>query len=161
MNSLAIVSGAAKGIGRACVEAFLRRDWNVVALDYDEAVRSIFSSERNVTPVIADISSVTQIEQELCSLNVAAMALVNAAGVFPPTSLAMVSVEQYRRIFDVNVLGTLFLSQAVSRNMPPGGSIINLSSINAFIPRADQIVYAATKAAVVSLTRSMAADLAP
>ena len=160
MQSLALISGAAKGIGKACVEAFLKRGWRVAALDLDEQVRLAFSNDTDVIPIVADVSNVTQLENELRYLEQPAAALVNAAGIFPPTSLATVSAEQYRRIFEVNVLGTLLLSQAASRHMVPGGCIINLSSINAFLPRSDQIIYAASKAAITSLTRSMAADLA-
>jgi 3-oxoacyl-[acyl-carrier protein] reductase len=160
-GSLAIVTGAAKGIGRACVDALVANGWKVGALDRDEEIRTIFSSTGNVTPLVADITDPVALQTELNRLPLAAAALVNAAGVFPPTSLATFDVEQYRRIFDVNVLGTMLVSQLVSRGMPEGGAIINLSSINGFVPRSDQLIYAATKAAIVSLTRSMAADLAP
>jgi 3-oxoacyl-[acyl-carrier protein] reductase len=160
-TSLAIVSGAAKGIGHACVEAFAGAGWHVGALDHDEAVRRTFASAERVTPLVADVTDLAALQTELARLPSSATALVNAAGIFPPTSLATFRVEQYRRIFDVNVLGTLLLSQLVSRGMVDGGAIVNLASINAFVPRADQLIYAATKAAIVSLTRSMAEDLAP
>jgi len=161
INSLAIVSGAAKGIGHACVKAFVTQGWQVGALDQDETVRTTFASEKGVTPLVADVTDPVALQTELDRLPSSAAALVNAAGIFPPTSLATFEIEQYRRIFDVNVLGTLLLSQLVSRRMTDGGVIVNLSSINAFVPRADQLIYAATKAAIVSLTRSMASDLAP
>lgn len=160
MKSVAIVSGAAKGIGKACVDAFLKRGWRVGALDRDEAILSAFASEEDVIPLLADVADRDALQAELQRLQSPVSALVNAAGVFPPTSLATLDVDQYRRIFDVNVLGTLLLSQAISRTMPEGGCIVNLSSTNAYVPRADQIVYAASKAAIGSLTRSMAADLA-
>lgn len=160
-SSLAIVTGAAKGIGRACVDAFVANGWRVGALDRDDAVRTTFSSMSDVTPLVADITDPTELQAELDRLSSSATALVNAAGVFPPSSLSTFDVEQYRRIFDVNVLGTLLASRIVSREMPEGGVIINLSSVNAFVPRPDQLIFAATKAAIVSLTRSMAADLAP
>jgi 3-oxoacyl-[acyl-carrier protein] reductase len=160
-SSLAIVTGAAKGIGRACVEALVANGWHVVALDRDEAVRATFASAESVTPLVADITDSVVLEAALAQLPSPAKALVNAAGVFPPTSLSTFDVATYRRIFDINVLGTLLISQLVSREMPDGGAIINFSSINAFIPRSDQLIYAATKAAIVSLTRSMAVDLAP
>lgn len=160
-SSLAIVTGAAKGIGRACVEALVASGWRVGALDRDEAVRTTFASTGNVTPLVADITDPAAFQAELDRLPSSAAALVNAAGIFPPTSLATFDIEQYRRIFDVNVLGTMLATQLVSRGMPEGGVIVNLASVNAFVPRPDQLIYAATKAAIVSLTRSMAADLAP
>jgi 3-oxoacyl-[acyl-carrier protein] reductase len=159
-SPLAIVTGAAKGIGHACVEAFLEKGWRVAALDRDDAVRQAFSTDR-VIPLVADITDRIALEAAFGALPAPAAALVNAAGIFPPTSLSSFDVEQYRRIFDVNVLGTLLASQLASRDMDRGGVIVNLSSVNAFVPRADQLIYAATKAALLSLTRSMAADLAP
>lgn len=158
---LAIVSGAARGIGRACVEIFVAQGWQVGALDQDETVRTVFAQNERAIPLVADVTDPIALQAELDRLPSPAAAVINAAGVFPPTSLSDFQIEQYRQVFDVNVLGTLLLSQLVSRSMTDGGLIVNLSSINAFVPRPDQLLYAATKAAIVSLTRSMAADLAP
>ncbi|MEZ2223402.1 SDR family NAD(P)-dependent oxidoreductase [Rhizobium sp. RCC_161_2] len=153
------LSGAAKGIGKACVEAFVKRGWRVAALDRDEAILATFTSKKQVTSLVADVANPASIAVELGRFDTPATALVNAAGLFPPTSLATLEVERYRHIFDVNVLGTLLLSQLASRDMVDGGAIVNFASTNAFVPRADQIIYAATKASAVSLTRSMAVDL--
>ncbi|RAX37727.1 SDR family NAD(P)-dependent oxidoreductase [Rhizobium tropici] len=158
---LAIVSGAARGIGRACVEIFVAQGWQVGALDQDETVRTALAQNERAIPLVADVTDPIALQAELDRLPSPAAAVINAAGVFPPTSLSDFQIEQYRQVFDVNVLGTLLLSQLVSRSMTDGGLIVNLSSINAFVPRPDQLLYAATKAAIVSLTRSMAADLAP
>jgi 3-oxoacyl-[acyl-carrier protein] reductase len=160
-SRLAVVSGAAKGIGKACVDVFVKQGWRVVALDLDENVRSVFAAESLVTSVVVNVTDNNALAGELKKIKRTPVhALVNAAGIFPPTSLSTFEVEEYRRIFDVNVLGTLLLSKLASQDMPRGGAIVNCASINAFIPRADQIIYAATKAATVSITRSMAADLA-
>jgi 3-oxoacyl-[acyl-carrier protein] reductase len=159
-NHLIVVSGAAKGIGKASVEVFAGHGWKVLAIDRDDAIRTIFASTQDVTPVVADVTDPVALAQLFEHFNSPARALVNAAGIFPPTSLSSLTVEQYRRIFDVNVLGTLLLSQMVGRNLLDGGSIINFASTNAYIPRPDQLIYAATKAAIVSVTRSMAADFA-
>lgn len=154
-----VVSGAARGIGRACVEVFSDRGWRVVAMDNDDTIRTVFPSP-SVLPLVVDISDAAALASAWEIIDTPINALINAAGVFPPTTLEDMTVDQYRRIFDVNVLGTLLLSQMASRDMVEGGAIVNLSSINGFLARADQIIYAATKAAVLSLTRSMAADLA-
>lgn len=125
----------------------------------DTIVKNFLSSD--IAPLVVDISDADALALAWKSVDAPVSALVNAAGVFPPSTLARMTVDQYRKIFDVNVLGTLLLSQLASRDMVEGGAIVNLSSINGFLARADQILYAATKAAVLSLTRSMAADLAP
>lgn len=160
IRPVAVVSGAAKGIGRACVEAFSNRGWRVFAIDLDDTMSTIFPSS-DIVPLAFDISDADALASAWKSVDAPVSALVNSAGVFPPTTLAQMTLDQYRKIFDVNVLGTLLLSQLASRDMVEGGAIVNLSSINGFLARADQILYAATKAAVLSLTRSMAADLAP
>jgi 3-oxoacyl-[acyl-carrier protein] reductase len=81
----------------------------VGALDRDESVRAAFASAEAVTPLVADVPDPVALEAELERLSSPATALINAAGIVPPTSLATFGVEQYRRMFDVNVLGTLLL----------------------------------------------------
>ena len=88
-------------------------------------------------------------------------ALVNAAGIYPPTTLETATVELYRRTFDVNVLGTILVTQATAPHMREGAAIVNFASIDAFVPSPGQLVYCASKAAVVALTRSLALELAP
>jgi Dehydrogenases with different specificities (related to short-chain alcohol dehydrogenases) len=83
--------------------------------------------------------------------------------VYPPTSLDEHTEDQYSLIFDVNVLGTLNVAAeaiAVFRRFGTKGAIMNFASVDAFTPKPAQILYAASKAAVVSLTRSLAATVA-
>jgi 3-oxoacyl-[acyl-carrier protein] reductase len=160
-TSLVVISGAAKGIGRACAEAFLATGWHVAALDHDAERLSTFAAEaRNVIPIVTDVTDPASVDAVRSRLTQPARVLVNAAGVYPLSSLAPADVATYRRIFDINVLGTVLLSQAIARTMPAGSAIINFASINAFMAKPEQLLYSAAKAAVVSLTRSMAADLA-
>jgi len=89
-------------------------------------------------------------------------AVVNAAGIYSPTTLADYEEATYRRIFDVNVLGTL---NVIAETVPAlraagGGSVVNFASIDAFAVSSGQLPYSASKAAVVSLTRSLANELA-
>jgi 3-oxoacyl-[acyl-carrier protein] reductase len=90
-------------------------------------------------------------------------AVLNVAGIYPPTTLEDVSVERYRAIFDTNVLGTLNViaeSVAVMRSQSGRGAIVNFASVDAFAVSRGQLIYSAAKAAVVSLTRSLALELA-
>ena len=158
---LVVISGVAKGIGRACAEAFLVTGWHVAALDYDaESLSTFAAGKSNVSPIVTDVADPASVEAATRQLTQPARALVNAAGIFPLSSLATADVATYRRIFDINVLGTVLLSQAIARTMPAGGAIVHFASINAFMAKPDQLLYNASKAAVVSLTRGMAADLA-
>ena len=89
--------------------------------------------------------------------------VVNAAGIYPTSTLADYSEDTYRRIFDVYVLGTLNVTAAavpLMRAHGSGGAIVNFASIDAFAVSQGQLVYSASKAAVVSITRSLAIELA-
>lgn len=89
-------------------------------------------------------------------------AVVNAAGIYPPSTLADFTEAAYRHIFDVNVLGTLnVIAAAVPLlRVAGGGAIVNFASVDAFAVSPGQLLYSASKAAVVSLTRTLALELA-
>ena len=90
-------------------------------------------------------------------------AVVNAAGIYPTSTLADFTEDGYRRIFDVNVLGTLNVTAAavpLIRSHGGGGAVVNFASIDAFAVSRGQLVYSASKAAIVSITRSLAIELA-
>jgi 3-oxoacyl-[acyl-carrier protein] reductase len=156
--SLAIVTGAASGMGRACAERFAAEGWSVAGLDLAPAdLGSVRGLPVDVTDPRAVGAAVAQAVDELG----APSAVVNAAGIYPPTTLETATVELYRRTFDVNVLGTILVTQAAAPHMADGGAIVNFASIDAFVPSQGQLVYCASKAAVVALTRSLALELAP
>ena len=88
--------------------------------------------------------------------------LVNNAGVFQFAPLEAVTVEEFNRQFGINVLGTILATQeAVSHFGPKGGSVINISSVVSTNAMPNSVVYSATKSAVDSVTRVLAAELGP
>jgi 3-oxoacyl-[acyl-carrier protein] reductase len=88
--------------------------------------------------------------------------LVNNAGVYEFSPIEEATVEQYHKMFDLNVLGVLLATrEAVKHFGPEGGSIINISSVAATSNLPNSSVYSATKAAVDSFTRTLAAELGP
>jgi 3-oxoacyl-[acyl-carrier protein] reductase len=156
--SVAVVTGAASGMGRACVERFVAEGWSVAGLDLAPAMPDgALGLAVDITDAAAVAGAVARVVEELGP----PAALVNAAGIYPPTTLATATVALYRRTFDVNVLGTILVTQAVAPHMSGGGAIVNFASIDAFVPSPGQLVYCASKAAVVALTRSLALELAP
>lgn len=102
---------------------------------------------------------VPQVEEALGPVDI----LVNCHGVCVTQPMEEIDEAGWRRTFDVNLESTFFLLQAAANSMKlrGAGAIVNLASNSAFLPRPEQVDYAATKAAIVSLTRSAAAALGP
>jgi 3-oxoacyl-[acyl-carrier protein] reductase len=87
--------------------------------------------------------------------------VANVAGVYPPSTLTDFTEDLYRRVFDVNVLGVLNVVAEAIEHMPTGGAIVNFASVDAFTVSPGQLLYGASKAAVVMLTKELALELAP
>jgi 3-oxoacyl-[acyl-carrier protein] reductase len=154
-----IVTGGASGMGRATAERFAAEGWAVTSIDL-----APFTGAEAVHAIGADVTDAVAVGHAVAAAvteHGAPSALVNAAGIYPPSTLATATTELYRRTFDVNVLGTLLVTQAVAPTMAGGGAIVNFASVDAFVPSPGQLVYCATKAAIVALTRSLALELAP
>ena len=167
-QSRVVVTGAASGMGRATAGLFLAEGWTVVALDRDEAALDAAAADLasdRLLAVAVDVTDRAGLETALDQLpgGVPLRAVVNAAGIYPPTTLADFTEAAYRRIFDVNVLGTLNVCAVTAPRLRAagGGAIVNFASVDALAVSPGQLVYSASKAAVISITRSLAAELAP
>ncbi|WP_240436505.1 SDR family NAD(P)-dependent oxidoreductase [Streptomyces sporangiiformans] len=156
------MTGAASGMGRAVAERFLAEGWSVLGLDRDTTALDKAAAELGAAfrPVPVDITDRAAVATALGSPE-HLRAVVNAAGIYPPTLLVTYDEAAYRRIFDVNVLGTLNVTaEAVpALRTAGGGSVVNFASIDAFAVSPGQLLYSASKAAVVCLTRSLAQEL--
>jgi len=161
----AIVTGATSGIGRATVLAFLAEGARVVGIGRDTVSLGALeaASPGRFTGIAADLADLREAEDATAH----AMAhlgrvhvLVNDAGVGVRANLAETSDEQYQRMFDVNVRATFVTCRALIPHMVAegGGVIVNVASSLALKAARDRAIYAATKAAVVALTRSIAVD---
>jgi len=84
--------------------------------------------------------------------------LANIAGVYPPSTLTDFTEDLYRHVFDVNVLGVLNVIAEAIEHMPAGGSIVNFVSVDAFTVSPGQLLYGASKAAVMMLTKELALE---
>lgn len=162
----AVVTGAASGMGRACAQLLAARGWTVGLVDIDEpALKDLAdSSETTMTAWPADVTNTGQVNAAIDGFADAAgplSACVNAAGVYPPSTFESADESLYRRIFDINVWGTIAVSQAaVARFDLAGGAIVNFASADAYVAKPAQLLYSASKAAVVHLTRTLAVSLA-
>ena len=167
MADVAIVTGAASGMGKATAELFAKNGWTVVGVDVARDALEEMASRLpdRLVPAVADVTDLAAVDRAARVAGDAGevRACVNAAGVFPPTSLQDYDVERYRRIFDINVLGIVNVTAAAAPliRQAGGGAIVNFASVDAFEACPDQLLYSASKAAVVSLTKSTALALAP
>ena len=157
----AVVTGAASGIGQAVVFKLLREGASVLAVDINEA---------GLAPVVAEggEACVASVADELGRATIAAAAgaeidyLVNAAGILFVRSIWEVGLEEWKRLYAVNVEGTFFTIQALGQRIRSGGAVVNLSSSSAKLSGTVEVTpYSSSKAAVVGLTRSWAYVLAP
>jgi NAD(P)-dependent dehydrogenase (short-subunit alcohol dehydrogenase family) len=157
----AVVTGAASGIGQAVVMRLLAEGASVLAVDINEA---------GMAPVAAAGAEVcvASVADPDGRARIAAAAgpeldyLVNAAGVLFVRSIWEVSLEEWRRLYAVNVEGTFFLCQALGQRIRPGGAIVNLSSSSAKLATTVEVTpYSSSKACVLGITRSFAYVLAP
>ena len=157
-----VVTGAASGMGAAVAELYGDRGWRVVGVDRDTAALETTGPAYPCTAVAADVRDRKGLTAALApAIGDGVDVLVNAAGIYPTSSLAGFDEQLYRDIFDVNVLGTLNVTAVVAEHLRPGGAVVNFASVDAFAYSAEQLLYSASKAAVVSLTKSLAIELAP
>jgi 3-oxoacyl-[acyl-carrier protein] reductase len=170
-GKVAVVTGASKGIG-ASIAKHLAAEGAAVVVNYasskegaDRVVGEIAGKGGKAVAVQADLAKPADV-QRLFSEAKAKFGkvdvLVNNAGVYEFLPLEEVTVEHFRRQFDLNVLGLILATQEAAKQFgPEGGSIINISSVAATSAPARGSVYSATKAAVDAVTRSLAKELGP
>lgn len=155
-----VVTGAASGIGRATALRFAAGGDDVVAVDRDEEGLRALADEvpvRSQRVDLADAASRQELADSIEHLDV----LVNAAGVIRMTPIAEVTVEEWRLIHTVNAEAVFFLCQQLGPRLRDGGSVVNVSSTAAKTGSTlEAATYAASKAAVLSLTRAFAFHLA-
>lgn len=162
----ALITGGARGIGRAISEALAGEGARVAVADLleDEARDTAqgiggLGLSMDVTDIASIRAGVAATEEKFGGIDI----LVNNAGIFNMAPIEEVTPEDYRRQYDVNVGGTIFTCQAVVPGMKKrgtGGAIINFSSQAGRRGEPNITVYCSTKAAVISITQSLALELA-
>jgi NAD(P)-dependent dehydrogenase (short-subunit alcohol dehydrogenase family) len=168
-DKVAVITGAAAGIGAATAELFAEEGARVVLLDKDTegetVARRIAARGGTARFVAADISREDDVRAALAAAERTyggVDTLVNNAAVFLFKGVDA-TPQDWHRILDVNVVGTSLCTRYAVESMKRrgGGAIVNLGSISSFVAQPQFMTYNATKAAIVSMTRCMALDLAP
>lgn len=171
-KKIALVTGASRGIGRACAIALGKKGYTVI-VNYnsnEEAANEVCNIIREAgseaKSVRADVSNLTEVKnmvrdiaKEFGHIDV----LVNNAGIVKDEYVLMMSPDTIDKCLDLNIKGYMYCSQQVALKMfsKKKGSIVNVSSVSSKLAVAGQSVYSATKGAVNSMTATMAKELAP
>lgn len=171
---VAVVTGAARGMGACFARGLANQGVHVIGVDLDQdTLEKSFDLARqdgsllaggtgSLTAMRCDVSdrdSVFKVAADTRARFGRLDIWISNAGIFPQTPITGVTPDEVERTFGVNVDGVIFGAQAAAENMPDGGVIINMASVAAFRVRPGRPIYAATKAAVHNLTQSMAVEL--
>ncbi|NOD62942.1 MULTISPECIES: SDR family NAD(P)-dependent oxidoreductase [unclassified Ruegeria] len=162
MDKVALITGGARGIGRAIVED-LGRDhkiaftWLNSAPDLDVLDGDVLAIRSDLTQQDQPTRVIDQVIAQFGRLDV----IVNNAGLVRPTPKEAFNLQDHRDILDLNLLAPVALLTAALPHLQAGASIVNISSMNATLPPRDAATYGASKAALNLWTRAMAKELGP
>ena len=168
---LAVVTGGAHGIGACCVQAFLNAGYAVAVLDLNAETGEAFvkglgrpeTELRFYSINVADPASVSAVFDKIVKDFGRLDVLVNNAGVIRDTYMMLMSDKDWDRVIETNLKGTFYCCRAALRPMvgKRRGRIINMVSPSAITGRAGQTNYSASKGGIISLTKSLAREVAP
>jgi NAD(P)-dependent dehydrogenase (short-subunit alcohol dehydrogenase family) len=160
MSGTAVVTGAARGIGRAIAERLAADGARVVLVDLDPAVEAAAAAAGGV-PVVADVTDAAGREAVRAAVGDAPLtALVNNAGITRDGRISKLEEADVRAVLRVNLGGAYELTTALLDALADGAAIVNVSS-RAYLGNFGQFNYAASKGGLVGLTRALALELAP
>ena len=160
----AVITGGNSGIGYATAKEFKARGAKVVITGRNRRAVENAAADLGVTGFVADQSDLTaidglvdEVQKQVGEIDI----LFINAGIFIPSPLGGISEEVYDQQMDVNFKGAVFTLQKFLPILKEGASVINLSSVNAYTGMPNTAIYAASKAAMNSFTRTAAYELAP
>jgi NAD(P)-dependent dehydrogenase (short-subunit alcohol dehydrogenase family) len=166
---LALVTGGAQGIGYACAEALIEDGAKVIVADINaEGVKAAADSlGHGTTAMVCDMGDTAAIDAMFEAIQKdhgALSILVNNAGIAMPNDFFDTSIDDFKKVIDINLTGTFHAIQRASKMMVDAkieGAIVNMSSINAVVSIPTIPAYCASKGGVMQLTKATALALAP
>jgi meso-butanediol dehydrogenase/(S,S)-butanediol dehydrogenase/diacetyl reductase len=160
---LAIVTGAARGIGLATSKILVHQGWRVAMVDRDHQELDAAAAQlANATPIICDVSQPDQVDAMVAEATAGGPlhALVNNAGVADFGPIEETTFARWRRVMETNLDGVFLCSQAAIPALKLGrGAIVNIASISGLRASTLRVAYGTSKAAVIQLTKQQAAEL--
>lgn len=160
-QNVMVITGTRKGIGRYLAEYYCERGFQVVGCSRE---KSDFANEnyRHFCVDVADEVGVRGMFHEVSSHLGQVDVLINNAGIASMNHILLTPMATIRKIVDTNVIGTFLFSREAAKSMRKnGGRIVNFATVATPLNLEGEAIYAASKAAVESLTRIMARELAP
>ena len=163
----AFVTGAAHGIGRATAIGFAKKGANVILTDIadmTEACEEVKKYTENVMTINFDVSdeaaaraAVASAQEKFGKVDI----LINNAAVFPMSDFLKTTSEDWKKVIDVNILGTMYLAHAVLPSMIENGygRIVNVASVAGVYGNANMAVYSATKGALIAMSKALAKEV--
>ena len=169
----AVVTGCLQGIGRATLDVFAQNGTDVIACcqyeteEFKNHIAELSETWKvEIIPVYFDLmdeESIKQAARDIQKTKKSIDILVNVAGMTQDALFQMVTMEQMKKVFQINYFSQMLFTQYMVKLMLKNnsGSIINISSISAIDGNPGQLVYSSSKAAMIAATKTMSAELAP
>lgn len=163
------ISGCNRGIGKATVELFAQRGWNVIAharqstSDFEDFLQRLAKDNHiTATPIYFDMRDEAemkaQVKEVVSKPKLTVNALINNAGICEIKLFMLTSLASIRETFDINLFSHMRLTQLLMKRMPEGGSIVNVASIDGLKPQRGESAYAASKAAMIAWTEALSLE---
>jgi 3-oxoacyl-[acyl-carrier protein] reductase len=160
-DSVMLITGARKGIGRALAENYIERGWRVIGCSRQES-EYLHTNYRHFVLDVSDQDAVRAMMTSIRKGEGRLDALINNAGIASMNAALLTPLDTARRVIETNVLGTFLFCQEAARLMQKNkfGRIVNFTTVAVPFYLEGEAIYAASKAAVESLTRVLARELA-
>ena len=161
LDSVMLITGARKGIGRALAETYTERGWRVIGCSRQES-DYLHTNYRHFVLDVSDQAAVRTMMTSIRNGEGRLDALINNAGIASMNAALLTPLDSARRVIETNVLGTFLFCQEAARLMQKNkfGRIVNFTTVAVPFYLEGEAIYAASKAAVESLTRILARELA-